>query len=86
MSEKHKKVYENFLSIFLSMFLMSISALASLVDIFLDFASFTVGLKSFAMAAGVKKYISQPFRKKKKRKNRMLLAKAMQKYSQSSVF
>lgn len=64
MSEKHKKVYENFLSIFLFMFLMSISALASLVDIFLGFASSTVGLKSFAMTAGVKKYKSTVQKKK----------------------
>ena len=66
MSEKHKKVYEalKFFEHFLFMFLMSISALDSLVDIFLGFASSTVGLKSFAMTAGVKKYKSTIKKKK----------------------
>lgn len=51
------------------MFLMSISALDSLVDIFLGFASSTVGLKSFAMTAGVKKYKSTIKKKKEAQKN-----------------
>ena len=73
MDEKHKKVcrvlnyFENFL-VFVSAVsgCVSISALSSLVGIPAGIASSTVGLKIFAVPAGIEKYKSI-FKKNKKK-------------------
>ena len=79
MSEKHKKVYralnyfEHF-HIFVSAVsgFVSISSFTSLGGAPASITSSTVGLKIYALAAGIKKYVNK---KRKKHDNIVLLAK-----------
>ena len=82
MSKKHKKVcatliyIENFLILASTITgYISISAFASLFGIFKEITSSAIGLKTCAIAAGVKKYKSLVKKKKKKRDKILLLAK-----------
>ena len=82
MSKKHKKVcatliyIENFLILASTITgYISISAIASLFGIFKEITSSAIGLKTCAIAAGVKKYKSLVKKKKKKRDKILLLAK-----------
>ena len=75
MSRKHKRVCTTLIYIELFLILastiagcISISAFASLLGILKGIVSPTVGLKIFAIAAGIKKYKSIINKKKKKRK------------------
>ena len=82
MSKKHKKVcatliyIENFLILASTITgYISISDFASLFGIFKEITSSAIGLKTCAIAAGVKKYKSLVKKKKKKRDKILLLAK-----------
>ena len=80
MSKKHKKVCSELLRTF-SFFVSTISgcvlisAFASLVDVPVGIVSSVVGLKIFAITAGIKKYKSIIKKKRKKHDKIVLLAK-----------
>ena len=83
MSKKHKKVsmtlnyIEHFLILASSVTgCISISAFASLLGIFIGISSSAIGLKRFAITAGIKRYKSLIKRKKKKQNKIVLLAKS----------
>ena len=76
MSEKYKKTYKYSSCIKHLVILASIYAFASLVAISVGIKSSALGIKSFAIIAGIKKYKSVIKKKKKKHDKIVLLAKS----------
>ena len=76
MSEKYKKTCKYSSCIKHWLILASIYAFASLVAISVGIKSSAVGIKSFAITAGIKKYKSVLKKKKKKHDEIVLLAKS----------